>query len=103
MDENRIEGTIKNAGGKVQEGLGRMTGDAKTQAEGMVNQVRGSAQDLYGQARDSASQFADSAGVRGRQTGAAFEKALRDTIESQPYTAVLVALGIGWLLGRTHN
>jgi hypothetical protein len=32
MDENRIEGTIRNAGGKVQEGLGRMTGDAKTQA-----------------------------------------------------------------------
>jgi hypothetical protein len=24
-------------------------------------------------------------------------------IETQPYTAVLVALGIGWLLGRTHR
>jgi uncharacterized protein YjbJ (UPF0337 family) len=103
MDENRIEGTIRNAGGKVQEGLGRMTGDAKTQAEGVINQVRGSAQDLYGQARDSASQIAEEAGVRARQTASSFENALRNTIESQPYTAVLVALGIGWLLGRTHR
>jgi ElaB/YqjD/DUF883 family membrane-anchored ribosome-binding protein len=28
---------------------------------------------------------------------------LRDTIETQPYTAVFVALGIGWLLGRMHR
>jgi uncharacterized protein YjbJ (UPF0337 family) len=103
MDENRIEGTARNAGGKVQEGLGRMTGDAKTQAEGVVNQVRGSAQDLYGQARDSASQIADEAAVRARQTASSFENALRNTIETQPYTAVFIALGIGWLLGRTHH
>jgi ElaB/YqjD/DUF883 family membrane-anchored ribosome-binding protein len=69
----------------------------------MANQVRGSAQDLYGQARDSASQIADEAGVRARQAASSFEKALRNTIETQPYTAVLIALGIGWLLGRTHH
>ena len=103
MDEKRIEGTIRNAGGKVEEGFGRMTGDAKTQAEGVVNQVRGSAQDLYGQARDSASQIADEAGARARQTASSFENELRNTIESQPYTAVFIALGIGWLLGRTHH
>ena len=80
-----------------------MNGDAKTQAEGVVNQVRGSAQDLYGQARDNASQIADEAGARARQTASSFENALRNTIESQPYTAVLIALGIGWLLGRTHR
>jgi uncharacterized protein YjbJ (UPF0337 family) len=103
MDENRIEGTARNLGGKVQEGLGRVTGDAKTQAEGRVNQVRGSAQDLYGQARDSASQIAGEAAVRARQTASSFENALRNTIETQPYTAVFIALGIGWLLGRTHR
>ena len=30
MDENRVTGTAKNLGGKVEEGLGRMTGDAQT-------------------------------------------------------------------------
>jgi hypothetical protein len=28
---------------------------------------------------------------------------LRNTIETQPYTAVVVALALGWLLGRTHR
>jgi uncharacterized protein YjbJ (UPF0337 family) len=31
MDENRIAGTAKNVGGKVQEGVGRLTGDAETE------------------------------------------------------------------------
>jgi uncharacterized protein YjbJ (UPF0337 family) len=92
MDENRIEGTARNIGGKVQEGFGKVTGDARRQAEGLANQAAGAAQDLYGQAADTA-----------RETGGNFEKVLRRTIETQPYTSVLVALGIGWLVGRMHR
>lgn len=99
MDENRVAGTAKNIGGKVEEGFGRATGDTKTQAEGIVRQVSGAAQDMYGQARDAASDMAGSA----RGTASSFEKLLRNTIETQPYTAVFVALGIGWLLGRMHR
>jgi hypothetical protein len=32
-----------------------------------------------------------------------FSNALRNTIESQPYTAVIVAFGLGWLWGRMHR
>jgi hypothetical protein len=39
-------------GGKVQEGFGRVTGDAKSQADGLINQATGAAQDLYRQAKD---------------------------------------------------
>jgi uncharacterized protein YjbJ (UPF0337 family) len=52
MDENRVEGTARNVGGKVQEGFGRVTGDAKSQVDGMANQAMGAAQDLYGHHRD---------------------------------------------------
>ncbi len=45
MDENRVEGTARNLGGKAQEGLGRATGDLKTSTEGLVNQAAGTAQD----------------------------------------------------------
>ena len=38
MDENRVEGTARNVGGKVQEGVGRLTGDAHARAEGLANQ-----------------------------------------------------------------
>ena len=53
MDENRFEGTARNLGGKVQEGVGRATGDFKTTTEGLVNQAAGTAQDLYGQTADA--------------------------------------------------
>ena len=46
MDENRVEGTARNLGGKVQEGFGKVTGNARTQAEGLANQAAGAAQDL---------------------------------------------------------
>jgi uncharacterized protein YjbJ (UPF0337 family) len=99
MDENRLEGTARNLGGKIQEDVGRVTGDTKTRTEGLVNQAAGAAQDLYGQARDSA---ADAAGAA-RDNAAALEKWLRRTIETQPYTTAIVAIGIGWLLGRMHR
>jgi uncharacterized protein YjbJ (UPF0337 family) len=44
--------TARNMGGKVQEGFGRVTGDAKSQADGLINQATGAAQDLYRQAKD---------------------------------------------------
>jgi uncharacterized protein YjbJ (UPF0337 family) len=99
MDENRVSGTARNAGGKLEEGLGRVMGDTKTQAEGIAKQVGGAAQDMYGQARDAAS---DAAGAA-RNTAFSLEKLVRNTIETQPYTSALVALAIGWLLGRTHR
>lgn len=97
MDENRVSGTAKNIGGKVEEGFGRFTGDTKTQAAGVAKQVSGAAQDMYGQVRDVAS-----AGTA-RDNASSFEKMLRNTIETQPYTSAFVALGIGWLLGRMHR
>jgi uncharacterized protein YjbJ (UPF0337 family) len=99
MDENRFAGTAKNMGGKVEEGLGRVTGDTKSQVEGIAKQAAGAAEDLCGQARDSA---ADAAGAA-RNSAASLEKWLRHTIETQPYTTALVAVGLGWLLGRMHR
>ena len=99
MDENRLAGNAKNIGGKVEESFGRVTGDTKTQVEGIANQAAGAVQDLYGQARDTA---ADAAGAA-RDSAASLEKWLRHTIETQPYTTALVAVGVGWFLGRMHR
>jgi uncharacterized protein YjbJ (UPF0337 family) len=89
MDENRLEGTARNVGGKVQEGVSRAAGDVKTKTEGVMNQAAGAAQDLYGQTADVA-----------RQTATTLDDWLRNTVETRPYTSAIVALGIGWLLGR---
>ena len=81
----------------------RAFGDAKKHAANAASEVSGAAQDLYGQARDSANQAADAATMAARGTATSFEQALRNTIENQPSTAVAIALGIGWLVGRMHR
>jgi uncharacterized protein YjbJ (UPF0337 family) len=99
MDENRVAGTARNLGGKAEEVLGRTTADTDLTAEGSLNQIKGTAQSHYGQVRDSASETTGSA----QQAGSSFERMLRSTIEQQPYTAIAIALGLGWLLGRSHR
>jgi uncharacterized protein YjbJ (UPF0337 family) len=99
MDEHRVTGTAKNIGGKVEEGFGRATGDTRSQIQGVVDQAQGTAENLYGQAKDAASDAAE--GVR--KTAMSFEDTLRHTIENKPYTAVAIALSVGWLLGRAHR
>jgi len=88
MDEDRVAGTAKNIGGKLEEGVGRITGNAQTRFKGQAQQVAGAAEDLYGQAKDAAASFTD---------------IVQRTIEQQPYTAVAIAVAVGWLLGRTHR
>jgi|GEM_PF-1044951 hypothetical protein len=65
---------------------------AVREAKKQAGEVSDAAQDLHGQAVDSAS-----------RTAGSFERALRNTIEKQPYTAVAIALGLAWLFGRMHR
>ena len=44
MNEDRIAGTARNIGGKVEEGVGRATGDIKEQVQGKLDQAAGAAQ-----------------------------------------------------------
>jgi uncharacterized protein YjbJ (UPF0337 family) len=99
MDEHRVTGAARNAGGKVEEGFGRVTGDTKSQVQGVIDQAQGTAENLYGQAKDAASSAAESV----RKTASSFEDIVRHTIEDKPYTAVAIALTLGWLFGRTHR
>ena len=92
MSDER-EGTIRS-----------VLSEARDQTADVADQVKSAAEDLYGQARDSASQVADAAG-RSMEVAryTALEDVVRHTIENQPYTAVAIALGLGWLLGRMHR
>ena len=96
MNGDRVEGTVKNMGGKLEEGFGRATGDVKSQVEGTVKQAVGAAQDLYGQARETAG---DAAAAVRRQAGS-FEETSRENVETRPYTAVAIALALGLFIGR---
>jgi uncharacterized protein YjbJ (UPF0337 family) len=54
MDKDRVEGAATNIKGKVKEGVGKMTGDSKTEAEGKADQIKGKTQNAVGGLKDKA-------------------------------------------------
>jgi uncharacterized protein YjbJ (UPF0337 family) len=95
MDEDRITGTAKDLKGQVKEGVGRFTGDTKTETEGMTDQVSGTAQRTLGQARDSLRDAADVVSDQAASIG----EYLDETIHERPLTALLAAGAVGYVLG----
>ncbi len=59
MDSDRIEGPLKEAGGKAKEEWGDLTDDASTEAEGKMDQVGGKVQNEWGEAKDEARDAGD--------------------------------------------
>jgi len=53
VDKDRVEGTVKDAGGKVKEEWGDLTDDPQTEAEGKVEQAEGELQKTWGEAKDA--------------------------------------------------
>ena len=53
MDNDRIEGSMKNIKGKVKEGLGKATGDTKLESEGKMDKAAGKVQNSIGGIKDS--------------------------------------------------
>jgi uncharacterized protein YjbJ (UPF0337 family) len=53
MDKDRIAGSAKQAKGSVKEAAGKMTGDAKLEAEGKAEKVAGKIQNAVGSASDA--------------------------------------------------
>ena len=52
-DNDRVEGAAKNIGGKIKEGVGKVTGDEKLKAEGRAEQVEGKVQNTVGGVKDA--------------------------------------------------
>jgi uncharacterized protein YjbJ (UPF0337 family) len=53
MDKDRIAGTAHQVKGAVKETVGKVTGDAKTQAEGAAEKTAGKVQNAIGGAKDA--------------------------------------------------
>jgi uncharacterized protein YjbJ (UPF0337 family) len=85
VDKNRIEGAAEDAVGEVQDAVGGLTGDIRTQAAGKMRQAAGTVQNAYGKISDE---------VRN-----ATENIIEASSE-QPVAVFLVALVVGFLLGR---
>ncbi len=52
MDKDKIEGGVKDAGGKAKEAWGDATDNKETEAEGKMDQAEGNVQEGWGDAKD---------------------------------------------------
>jgi uncharacterized protein YjbJ (UPF0337 family) len=77
MDENRVEGVVRDIGGKIQDAAGGLTGNTATQVRGKINQAAGQAQQAYGDTIDEVTEFT----------------------KDQPLVALVTAMGVGVILG----
>lgn len=77
VDENEVEGTFRDLSGKVQDAVGGLTGDTKTQAEGKYNQMAGKTQKTFGAAADE----------------------VRENVTNQPLTALAIVGSVFFALG----
>jgi uncharacterized protein YjbJ (UPF0337 family) len=59
VDENRVEGIGHQIKGAIKEGIGKVTGDTKTQAEGAAEKTAGKVQNAVGGAADKVRDAAD--------------------------------------------
>ena len=105
MDENRFEGAARKIGGKIESGIGNLTGDTKMQAEGTMDKVAGAAQSAYGQAADAVRNTADRVMSQGGDYGSQVLDQIEDAgdylaeqVDQRPITAILIAAGVGFLL-----
>jgi uncharacterized protein YjbJ (UPF0337 family) len=78
MNSNQFEGVAQDVAGKVQDAAGGLTGDAGLQAEGKARQFAGKVQASYGDGIDQ----------------------IAETARNNPLGALVVALGVGFLLGK---
>ncbi|MBN8957592.1 MAG: CsbD family protein [Rhizobiales bacterium] len=53
MDKDRIAGKAKEVKGAIKEGVGKMTGNKETEAEGKVEKAAGKVQGKVGEAKDA--------------------------------------------------
>ena len=53
MDEDRIDGALKQAAGSIKKGTGELLGDSKLKAEGVAEKAEGKAQNTIGGVKDA--------------------------------------------------
>lgn len=88
MNEDKVEGTIKEFTGKAQGAAGDFLGNSKASADGRLKEAAGQAQEYYGAAAEQ---------LRG------LSEELTDRIHETPLLAVLGAVGLGYVIGRLSS
>lgn len=113
MNEDQIEGAVKNGTGKMESFAGNLTGDDKLKAKGEGRQIEGRIQDAVGSVHETIDKVASQAKaaastvnsqaseVYGRvsETAQTVAAKVNPFIEEQTYAALGIAAAAGLLAG----
>jgi uncharacterized protein YjbJ (UPF0337 family) len=117
MDTDRLKGAAQDAGGKLQQGIGKLTGDDSLRAEGLAREAGGKVQGAFGelkdQARGTASDIrsfasdvvdhADDYARRGAEIAKEGVHAVERTVKTYPLVYLLLAGAFGFLAATILN
>ncbi len=103
MDKDRIAGAAKDAAGKVESVVGKVTGDERTEVSGRTREAEGTVQNLYGQVKDGVRDASEKAASYAKDAldSDAYRdgtQALTDKVRDNPLGSLLIAGGIGFAL-----
>ncbi len=96
MTDQRIQGAAETLGGRVQNGLGGLTGDDRLQAEGKLNEIKGKARDAYGRVIDGLDGLVAKAPAQYQDTA---RKGL-DFARAKPLLTTGIVAGLALILSR---
>ncbi|CAN5224724.1 hypothetical protein BH09PSE1_BH09PSE1_26440 [soil metagenome] len=94
MTDERIDGPASTLSGKIQSGLGRLTGDSKLQLDGKLAEAKGKYLDVYGKGLDKLDGFAAKA-------PSDLQEPVRAGLEfarKKPFLTTAIVAGLGLLL-----
>ena len=95
---SRMDDSGTTQGGEGQQGAAQLRETAQQVQENLRNlgsQVRDTATQQYGQLRDQATQYYE----QGRQRATEMEQSLEQYVHEKPIQSLLIAAGVGMLLG----
>lgn len=97
MTDNRIEGAATTLTGKLQQGLGRLTGDSGLQLDGKLNEVKGKYLDGYGRVVDGLDGLVDKAPADLQEPA----RVGLDFARKKPFLTTAIVAGLGLLLASS--
>jgi ElaB/YqjD/DUF883 family membrane-anchored ribosome-binding protein len=87
---------IENAGrGQQSGGIGRSASDVQQNIREMGGQIKEAATEKYGELRDTAQEYYQ----QGRERAMEWEQGLEEYVREKPLQSLLIAAGVGMLLG----
>jgi len=92
MNSDTFKGTAKKIEGSIESAYGSASGDRTSKAEGEAKITKGKVLNVFGKIEDKVSDFMSTASDEA--------ESLKTQIRQKPVPSAVIALGIGFLVGK---